>query len=160
MPRQPRNWLPGLIPGRGFVLSNGAACSLNFAEVYPQGIMAQLRVRLVEPISIEMQRDISGEASSYLYNSPNSGPQLTAFTKISSPARTELVNHEGHIGIWTFNYWWDEEMQRASVELFFSWPERGLEASYILEEKDIAAALDQSVQLWESDASEHGYVGE
>jgi hypothetical protein len=35
MPRRPQHWFPGLIGGQGVVHPSGAACTLNYAEVYP-----------------------------------------------------------------------------------------------------------------------------
>lgn len=77
MPRRPQHWFPGLIAGQGVLRSSGPACTLNYAEVYPFGLMAQISVRFRGPLSLEIQRELSQQSGSYLWNKPGVGPQLT-----------------------------------------------------------------------------------
>jgi hypothetical protein len=59
MPRRPQHWFPGLIGGLGVLRSSGPACTLNYAAVYPFGLMAQISVRFRGPLSLEIQRELS-----------------------------------------------------------------------------------------------------
>ena len=53
MPRRPQHWFPGLIGGQGVIRPSGAACTLDYAEVYPFGLTAQISVRFRGPLALE-----------------------------------------------------------------------------------------------------------
>ncbi|MGO4493696.1 hypothetical protein AB4Y86_16605 [Arthrobacter sp. 2YAF22_2] len=122
--------------------------------------MAQISVRLKGPLAVEQQREIAGEASSYLHNTPTRGPQLTASQEESLTSRPEIMNHEGRATVWILNYWWECEISPSGLQLNFSWPERNIQASFSIAGEEIAGALKGVVQLWHVDANESGYTGE
>lgn len=101
MPRRPRHWFPDLIGGQGVIRPSGAACTLNYAEVYPFGLMAQISMRFRGPLALDTQPELSQQPGSSLWNKPGVGPRLTFVQKESMESPAGVVTHEGHHSFWT-----------------------------------------------------------
>jgi hypothetical protein len=155
MPRRPHHWLPGLIAGQGVVHPSGAACTLNYGEVYPFGLLAQISVRFRGPLSLDKQREIGSQSDSYLWNKPDRGPQLSLEQERSARSSAEIVTHEGHNTFWTITYWFGREIAPSEVSMTFSWPEQGLEVLFTVSGEDLRSAINRATELWIPDP--HGY---
>lgn len=151
MPRRPQHWFPGLIGGQGVIRPSGAACTLNYAEVYPFGLMAQISVRFRGPLSLDMQRELSQQSGSYLWSKPGLGPQLTLEQQESMASPAEVVTHEGHHSFWTITFWFDQEITGSALSMSFRWPEQGIECSFVVPGEDIGRALEEATELWSPD---------
>ena len=150
MPRRPQHWFPGLIGGQGVIRPSGAACTLNYAEVYPFGLMAHISVRFRGPLALDVQRELSQQSDSYLWNKPVVGPQLTLEQEAGAlPA--EVVTHEGHHSFWTITFWFDQEITGSALSMTSSWPEQGIECAFPVAGEDIGAALEEATELWSPD---------
>lgn len=96
VPVRPQHWLPGLVAGKGLIDSSGVACTLDYGEIYPFGLLAQISARFRGPLSLEKQREIGTQSESYLRNRPASGPQLKLEQEGKEEIPGEIVTHEGH----------------------------------------------------------------
>jgi hypothetical protein len=151
MPRRPQRWFPGLIGGQGVVRPSGAACTLNYAEAYPFGLMAQISVRFRGPLSLDTQRELSKQSESYLWNKPDLGPQLTLKQEESTASSAEVVTHEGHHSFWTITFWFDQQITGSALSMTFRWPEQGIECAFPIPGEDIGRALGEATELWSPD---------
>lgn len=151
MPVQPRHWLPGLIAGQGFIHSSGAACTLDYGETYPFGLLAQISVRFRGPLSLEQQREISRQSESYLRNKPASGPQLILEHEGTSEVSAQIITHEGHNTMWTFTYWVQQTITPSALSLTFNWAAQDMECGFAISAEKVRHALEQAKELWSPD---------
>lgn len=128
VPRRPQHWFPGLIGGQGVVRPSGAACTLDHAEVYPFGLTAQISVRFRGPLALDVQRELSQQSASYLWNKPSVGPQLTLEQEESGASPAEVVTHEGHHSFWTTIFLVRPRDHRTAISMTFDGPSRVLSA--------------------------------
>lgn len=155
MPSRPQHWLPGLVAGQGLIDSSGVAWTLDYGEIYPFGLLAQVSVRFRGPLSLEQQREIGTQSESYLRNRPASGPQLTLEQEGKEGIPGEIVTHEGHDALWTITYWFEQTVAPSALSLNFNWAEQRLESNFAVSAEQSSRALDEATELWS--ASAEGY---
>ncbi|MFJ5696596.1 hypothetical protein [Arthrobacter sp. NPDC093139] len=113
--------------------------------------MAQISVRFRGPLSLDMQRELSKQSGSYLWNKPDLGPQLTLEQEESTASLAEVVTHEGHHSFWTITFWFDKEITGSALSMAFRWPEQGIECVFPIAGEDIDRALEEATELWSPD---------
>jgi hypothetical protein len=113
--------------------------------------MAQISVRFRGPLSLDRQRELSKQSSSYLLNTPGLGPQLTLEQEESTASPAEIVTHEGHHSFWTTTFWFDRELTGSALSMTFRWPEQGIECVFPIAGEDIGRALEKATELWSPD---------
>jgi hypothetical protein len=119
--------------------------------------MAQISVRFRGPLALDVQRELSQQSDSYLWNKPGVGPQLSLEQEaVASPA--EVVTHEGHHSFWTITFWYDQEITGSALSMTFRWPEQGIECAFEVAGEDIGAALEEATELWSPDSE--GYFSQ
>jgi hypothetical protein len=160
MNRRPRHWLPGLIAGQGSVHPSGAACTLDFGEVYPSGVLVQISVRFRGPLTRDQQHEIYTQVDSYHRNTPTLGPQLVMEQEGASAVSAEVFTTQGNTTMWTITYWFDQQVEPAQLTLVVTWPEQGLESLFVISRVNVDQAIRQAAQLWVPDLREYGYTGQ
>lgn len=151
------HWRPGLIAGQSSDVTGEAVSSLNYAEVYPFGLMAQISVRFRGPMEIEQMREIAQEAQSYLRGNAANGPRLNIKQQGTEEAVAEVLTMEGSSTLWTISFWLEAQITRNALLLHFSWPEREISEHFSVTTDNLNSALDQSREIW--NPGHESYIG-
>ena len=149
-----------MIAGQGLVHPSGTACSLDFGEVYPSGVMAQISVRFRGPLMLEQQREIFTQVDSYHRNTPMLGPQLVMEQEDSLGVPAEVLTTQGSSTQWTIMYWFDRPARPEQLTLAFDWPDQDLESLFVIPGEEVVRATREATELWVPDQDEFAYVGE
>ncbi|MFK0009724.1 hypothetical protein ACIQTZ_21995 [Paenarthrobacter sp. NPDC090520] len=144
--KPPADWLPGLVAGNHFAV-NGAVCTLNYAEVYPEGVTASISIRFRGRVSDSEDGAARHQIDAAAKGSPVSGPRLVLKQAGALNAYGTLISVEGEPGFWTLRYWFIHRTLPVECRFHLVWSEAGIDATFVLSEGPMAAALDAMEDL-------------
>ncbi|MGO4250556.1 hypothetical protein AB4Y87_25480 [Paenarthrobacter sp. RAF54_2] len=148
MDKPPASWLPGLIAGEHRAI-NGAVCTLDYAEIYPAGVMVHISIRFRGAFDRRRYETERMQVEAAHNNSPLSGPRLVLKQPGAINAYASMISFEDRGGFWTLAYWFIHEPLPEETQLHLSWAETGIDVTFTIMEERITTALSAMEDLTE-----------
>lgn len=141
-------WLPGLLRG-WHERVDGAVCTLDYGEVYPQTVRAHISIRFRGPDAVRKIDQAWHQIQAAARNSPLTGPRLVLKQPGVLNAYGTIWHFADSGGFCTLSYSFLHTMRPDSALFHLVWAERGNDVIYAFTADDVIFALSAIENLSE-----------
>ncbi|MBP2269276.1 hypothetical protein J3A64_004816 [Pseudarthrobacter sp. PvP004] len=124
-------------------------CSLDYAEVYPKGVLAHVSIRMRGVHDRNRHERATRDIGAALQKSPLSGPRLVLKQPGFINAYATVLGFDERGGFWSLTYWFIHEPQPKDAQLHLTWAKVGIDVTFTVPAERMAAALESIESLRE-----------